>query len=639
MKKFCHLFSWLLFTGFCFSCPRAVAQERSAGADSFIDVSSIRLKKDLRPYLSSVYIRKDQSFPQVADTIHFRPGVQHTALIPTDYVSRKLLLRFQVTNSSDTNVVVYFFSGFYFPSFQLYTVKKGVVSEIPGIEPDHPDSAGFRELTIHPGDSTTIYAEMTLLKTYLDRINPRLIYPGYIEPFINEIRYNVAKNDLMTFVFCGLLLMMVLLSFTNFIQGANHEFLYYSAYAFFLGGMLLVKALFDYHTNRLSYFIEAYFDFILQGLGHMFYMIFMQKFLDTRRRYPFLFKLYNAGIILILVSLSSYSALHYFSDNYTAEYLVENTTKILLLGLTLVFLVYSVRQWNDKLIRFLFWGNLFLFLFALISQIAVMYESSFRHLPGILSSSLFYYEVGLLLELFFFLLGLNYKNRRKLIDQTKEREALKAQNLLKEYEKEIAVYKAQQEERQRISADMHDELGAGMTAIRLMSEIARNKMKENTPAEIDRISQSANDVLNKMNAIIWSMNSQNDSLDNFISYVRAYAFEYFDGTAVQCSVSTPDKIPSQELTGDKRRNLFLAIKETLNNVLKHAQATAVRIDIRAAENSLLIEVADNGKGIDIQNTRRFGNGLKNIERRLQSIGGQFTIENKNGTVSTFQLPL
>ena len=98
------------------------------------------------------------------------------------------------------------------------------------------------------------------------------------------------------------------------------------------------------------------------------------------------------------------------------------------------------------------------------------------------------------------------------------------------------MYKAQQEERERISADMHDELGSGMTAIRLMSEIARNKMKENTPVEIEKISSSADDVLNKMNAIIWSMNSGNDTLDNLVSYIRSYALEYFDQTPIECKV-------------------------------------------------------------------------------------------------------
>jgi signal transduction histidine kinase len=286
----------------------------------------------------------------------------------------------------------------------------------------------------------------------------------------------------------------------------------------------------------------------------------------------------------------------------------------------------------------LFWGNFCLLLFSLISFIAVVKEALFKNIEGIFSSSLFYYEMGLFLELVFFLAALNYKNNKRLVEQTKERESLKAINKLQEYEKEIAIYKAQQAERERISADMHDELGSGMTAIRLMSEIARNKMKENTPVEIDKISSSADDVLNKMNAIIWSMNSGNDTLDNLLSYIRVYALEYFENTPVECTVNTPELIPEKELSGDKRRNIFLSLKETLNNVLKHAEATSVNISIET-NHSLKIMVADNGKGIDIKNIRQFGNGLNNMKRRMESIGGTFSIENKDGTCTILELPL
>jgi signal transduction histidine kinase len=333
-----------------------------------------------------------------------------------------------------------------------------------------------------------------------------------------------------------------------------------------------------------------------------------------------------------------YTILHYFTDNYVLEYLTEILTKVLLLTLTVIFLVYSIRNWKEKLLHYLFWGNLFLFIFASISQLGILYDIYFRKLPGLLNSSIFYYELGLFLELVFFLAGLNYKNRRNIINDTKEKETLKAQNLLKEYEKEIAVYKAQQEERQRISADMHDELGAGMTAIRLMSEIARNKMKENTPVEIEKISHSADDVLNKMNAIIWSMNSGNDTLDNLVSYIRSYSLEYFDGTPVECRLKVPDTIPTKELTGDKRRNVFLCLKETLNNTLKHAGASLVEIEIRTGDD-LFIRISDNGKGIDMDKLRQFGNGLKNIARRMESIGGTYQIENNKGTVTTLILPL
>ncbi|HRO70996.1 MAG TPA: hypothetical protein PK951_11470, partial [Chitinophagaceae bacterium] len=158
------------------------------------------------------------------------------------------------------------------------------------------------------------------------------------------------------------------------------------------------------------------------------------------------------------------------------------------------------------------------------------------------------------------------------------------------------------------------------------------------PVEIEKISRSADEVLNKMNAIIWSMNSGNDTIDNLVSYIRAYALEFFENTPITCRITTPSNIEPRELSGDKRRNLFLAVKETLNNVLKHSRATVLNIDF-SIDKALIIRISDNGVGIDLQKVRQFGNGLKNISRRMESIGGIYQIENTVGTTTTLILPI
>jgi signal transduction histidine kinase len=100
----------------------------------------------------------------------------------------------------------------------------------------------------------------------------------------------------------------------------------------------------------------------------------------------------------------------------------------------------------------------------------------------------------------------------------------------------------------------------------------------------------------------------------------------------------PDTIPFHEISGDKRRNIFLCVKESLNNVLKHSNASRIKIDIEADHN-FKIKIADNGVGIEQEKIRRFGNGLKNIERRMKGIGGSYTISNNNGTETKLELPL
>ncbi len=618
-------------------CRDAAAQSTSSARHAPIDVSRITLATDIVDSVDVGYINPgsalNESFPSLAFETEMRKG-----FIPNNLVAKKAITRFTICNSADTVSSVWFFPGFYYWNVSLYQIKGSQVVQLPSIAPANPEHIAYKKIIVPAHDTMTILAELTFAKTYLNTIHPRLIHPGYLDSFIIELKNSRAQTNAISYVFCGLLMMMILYSLANFFQGANRDFLYYSGYAFSLGFMLLLKAVYGFRSTPISLFQEEYLDFIMQDTGYLFYMVFMQKYIGTKNAHPFLHKLYNYGIGMLIISMISYTVFHYFTNDFVTENAIENLTKAVLLLMTVIFIIYSLKHWQHQLLRFLFWGNLCLFIFSLVSQLAILTDHIVKQFPGIFQSSLFYYELGLFLELVFFLAALNHKNRRQLIAQARERERLKAENQMKEYEKELAVFKAQQQERERISADMHDELGSGMTAIRLMSEIARNKMKADTPAEIERISQSADEVLNKMNAIIWSMNSGNDTMGNLVSYIRSYSLEYFENTLVQCRVNMPEKIEQMEISGDKRRNIFLCIKETLNNTLKHSKAKEVKIDF-CIEKDLMIKISDDGVGIDMQNIRRFGNGLKNIARRMESIGGTYDIKNCNGTVTTLTLPL
>ena len=605
-------------------------------ATACIDISKINLVQAISDKVTISFINSKTSLAKTYSSLRFQkpdPG-----FVSNKLVTQKAITRFSICNTADTTVSIWYFPGFYYWQARLYQLKGSQLSPLPDIVPEDAENIAYKKILLSAHDSITVVTELTFAKTYLNTIRPRLIHPGYLESFIIEIRSTRSQTNTISYIFCGLLLMMILYSLANFFQGANRDFLFYSGYAFAIGLMLLIKAIYNFRSTPMSLFQDEYLDFVMQDIGYLFYMMFMQRYLVTKTKHPFLYKLYNIGIMVTVIAAIGYTYFHYFTDNFVIENWVENLTKYFLLLLDVIFLLYSFRHWKDKLLRYLFWGSLCLLVCSIISQWAILSDHIVRKLPGIFQSSLFYYELGVFLELVFFLMALNHKSRRELIYQARERERLKAENQMKEYEKEIAVFKAQQQERERISADMHDELGSGMTAIRLMSEIARNKMKQETPAEIEKISQSADEVLNKMNAIIWSMNSGNDTIDNLVSYIRSYALEYFENTPIDCKVSTPASIEPTELTGDKRRNLFLCVKETLNNALKHSKASLIKIDFAIAD-KLVIKIADNGIGIDLEKIRQFGNGLKNIARRMESIGGTYLVENKNGTATTLTLPL
>jgi signal transduction histidine kinase len=283
-------------------------------------------------------------------------------------------------------------------------------------------------------------------------------------------------------------------------------------------------------------------------------------------------------------------------------------------------------------------GNISLCLLSIISQVLITTNVKIAKGASVLNLALFYYEAGITIELLFFLFALTYKNKREIILSIQKEEKHKLETERKEMEKQVAVLAAKQDERNRISVDMHDELGSGVTAIRLMSEIVKSKMKDTSFPEIDKISNSANELLNKMNTIIWTMTSSNDTVENLIAYIRSYAVEFFENTSIDCIFPMPASIPPREISGEKRRNIFLSVKEALNNVLKHSQSSVVRINV-TVQDRMTIEIHDDGIGIDLEKLRKFGNGLNNMKKRMASINGDFNIENREGTITTFHLAL
>lgn len=197
-----------------------------------------------------------------------------------------------------------------------------------------------------------------------------------------------------------------------------------------------------------------------------------------------------------------------------------------------------------------------------------------------------------------------------------------------QFEKEISL----RNERDRIAAEMHDDLGAGLSTIRFLSLLAKEKESDPEKAgRIDKIARSAAEVMEKMADIIWVMNSRNDSLENFAHYFRRYAGDYLDAYGIRLVFILPDELPPLQLSGEQRRTLLSALKECLHNVVKHAGATEFRLQI-SLDGSLEITVQDNGKGLPLhpENNRIGGNGLQNIRRRMQGLGGEAVIENGNG---------
>lgn len=203
---------------------------------------------------------------------------------------------------------------------------------------------------------------------------------------------------------------------------------------------------------------------------------------------------------------------------------------------------------------------------------------------------------------------------------------------------------AVERERTRIAQDIHDELGATLTRIALLTEVGLKH--QDKPAEVTaalgKIFSTAREAVRAMDAIVWAVNPRNDSLDHFANYVSQYAEEFFRPTSIRCRLDIPADLPEHPLSTEGRHQLFLAVKEALNNVVRHSGATEVWLRLGMQNGELSIMVADNGHGISAApDVAGRHNGLSNIRKRIEGLGGRLEIQSRSesGTELNIFLPL
>ncbi len=184
----------------------------------------------------------------------------------------------------------------------------------------------------------------------------------------------------------------------------------------------------------------------------------------------------------------------------------------------------------------------------------------------------------------------------------------------------------------QIAANLHDDVGARLTKVAMVTELVDRETIENHPTKphIRNIFRTIREITQAMDEIVWTINPKNDTLDNLADYIFRYAQEYFQDTGVSCRLDVPANCPTSPSPPKSRHNLFMAVKEALNNVLKHAHAAEVRIGLGVTDGRMTITITDNGHGFSVADAGSKGNGLETMSRRLVQIGGRFVLESEPG---------
>ncbi len=208
---------------------------------------------------------------------------------------------------------------------------------------------------------------------------------------------------------------------------------------------------------------------------------------------------------------------------------------------------------------------------------------------------------------------------------------------------ELEYQQVRDKERLRISRDMHDEVGASLTEIAILSELARRNALQSPDANehMKKIAEKSRAVIDSIGEIIWAINPRNDPLENLVSYLHRYAVEYFKSSSITCRFDMPEQLPTVQLTSESRRNVFLVVKEALHNVVKHSEASQVTLRLIVGDRSLAIYIEDNGRGFFMNEGMGEGIGLQSMKRRAEDIGGSVEFESNqpSGTRMRLQVPM
>jgi signal transduction histidine kinase len=350
---------------------------------------------------------------------------------------------------------------------------------------------------------------------------------------------------------------------------------------------------------------------------NFFYCRFVRYYLDSKTLNPFFDKQYRmaewyflAGTLLNLLIYAVTLDLE-----YAFSFFVSFTNSIIVLDAYLIFLMFY-RQ-KSPLVKYLMMGAAFI-VFMMGMRLLFDYLTHIGWIKGMRDFDAYGSVFGSFIDAICLNLGLNYKHRLDILEKQKALDTI----------------------RTVIASDLHDDLGGGLSTIKLLGERAQIGLTDiETKQQIEKITIEANDLIEKMANVIWDIKIKDDTCESLIARLRRYALDYFEDTDINCRFDLPDIPPSVSstiLSGKVHKQVLFTFKEVLHNIVKHAKATQTNISIEVQNPVLEIKIIDNGIGFDTNNPV-LGNGLKNMQERMASIGGSFSIFSEKGKGTTVVL--
>jgi len=429
-------------------------------------------------------------------------------------------------------------------------------------------------------------------------------------------------------LFCGVLLFQCLYVLIQWYLVRKRVYFYYVSYIFSVFCYYYLRFSAFYSENKAWAIFDAgdmyNFNHVLLIVPSIFYVLFAITFVDLRIRDRKLYKHLNALIVVLSLCAIAQFLLLSFPNDFD-KLIPVNIALFVQVPVNVYALVRIARQ-RRRIAWFLVIGSAIAFSSHLLANtLPLVFPIS-----NLLLSPLEITMIGVTLEVIIFNSGLLFKAKEADLDR------IEAQNsYIRELKSRQTIQNEYAEVRDKISSDLHDDVGSSLSSIGIYSYAAKENLNAGKPQQaaelLHNIQRSAEATLNAMSDLVWATNPRNDSNEKLIERVRSFGYEILSARECLFKVDIDDRFYRIFLNQAQRKNLLLILKEAINNAAKYSNASMVLLKVEVTDNAYTIRLKDNGVGFK-PDLKKDGNGMNTMRKRSADLGGMFEL--KSGSSGT-----
>lgn len=446
----------------------------------------------------------------------------------------------------------------------------------------------------------------------------------------DEFALKSRRNVLLFGVFLGTMLVSIFFALQLYFMYRDPMYLFYLAYVV----VVLLREAYN-HSAVINIFPEMQrhgIAFLMVATYGLFYRYFIRLWeIDTWL--DRVTKWYLGGMLVLTII---FGILVKYEQGPLMQ-VIFTVAMLSILVITLISVIVIVRNFRTNI-------RARIVVFAFLPLAAAFILNLLRNIKVISNYPFIQYAVmwGFILEALIFSIAFVRWHRSLHTD----RDLLQLKLSMEQQEKRLAVQAAEQKVKDRIARDLHDDVAASMSGIRILSRVAHQQFSAKVPEAaplLEQISKSAQSTLESISDLIWAVKPHPDYLNDMADRMREYAQKFLEANDIEYQLNIPRNLPVMEMDIESRRNAYLIFKEAINNAMKHSQCSKMEISLVADSQKMTLLVADDGIGFDHEEKSRSGRGLglSSMEKRARDIGGTLTVHTApgKGTRVAFSLPI